>query len=140
MTSSVESSSNGSPAPNLTIYSLPDELFKFTDSRGRAYTLDLHECHLAQNEIGEEHDRQIVITVGNEKPDQFFYLRKFKAWLKTQGIPPEGSPATEDMRLGELDRLWHELRLQFIRKKKEQNEEYETMQRLLSSTASGRDN
>lgn len=138
MASESTASSNGSLSPaSITVFSLPDELFRFTDSRGRAYTLDLCDCHEAQNEIGAEHDRQLK---SSDAPDQFFYLRKFKEWLASRGIPAEGTPGTEHLRLGELDRLWHELRLQFIRKKKGQNDEYESLQRLLTSTGSTLDN
>mgnify|MGYP001589375823 CR=1 FL=1 len=114
------------------VFTLPDELFKFTDTRGRAYTLDLLDCHEKQNDISAEASKHLA-----EHPeDHFFFLRQWEAWLKTQGIPPEGAPATEKLRLGELDRLWHEARMRFAAKKKEQNDEYVAMQKSLSSTGS----
>lgn len=110
-------------------YCLPDELFKFTDTRGNGYSVDLLDAHEKLNEICKAQQTKIA-----EDPDaQFHYLDLFRAWLKSQGIPKEGAG---ELRRGELNRLFHQLRIEFIVQTKKKHAEYESIATSPISTAS----
>lgn len=110
--------------PQSDVYALPDGLFKFVDTDGKPYSLDLIDCHIKQNEI--------VDQAVQHQDQEYWYLVAFRDWLKTQAIPAEG----KTLRLGEVDQLWHRLRLAHAEAKKKQKEELEEMQNSLTSSVS----
>lgn len=110
------SESNGASAP----YGLPDELFTVIMVDGTAYTVDIIEAHVRQNQLADE--------LKQYPENEWWYLTALGEWLTAQKWPT--------MRLAQLDRLWVELRVAFADRKKKQRMQLEAMQTSPSSSVS----
>ena len=99
------------------VFKLPDGQFRY-ELGGTPHSVDLIEAHLKLNEIA---------AASKDQPE-FWHLQQLKEWIVGQGGPA--------MRLGAADALWQALRMEYVRSKKEQNEQFARLQRLPSSTAS----
>lgn len=99
------------------VYVLPDGLFKFTTPDGKAWTLDLIEAHLKVNALSAEAG----------KYEEYWHLREFQKWMLAQ--------IGQTLPLGQCDLLYHAIRMEHARQKKEQLRDLESIATSLSSTA-----
>jgi ribosomal protein S9 len=107
------------------LFVLPDGLFKFVMSDGKAYTLDLIDANIKQDEIIKADD---AARQANQSVESYAWLKAFGVWVKekTGGL---------ELPTGQLDALWHGIQVAFIQLKKNQNERLRSMQTSPSFTA-----